>query len=421
MPSMPVLHFEQGTVVSLGGSGENGRNCFLYRAPRGTLLLDCGVKRELNNPAGIYPALDADVVSEIDGVLLTHCHEDHSVALPLLYALGYTGCIYASPETIAATPKMIRKWMAYCSAHDVPLPFDEGHVQAIRFVPLLRGMNQVMAFQVLAGRSGHTAGSFWYAVGWENQAIWPLFYSGDMCLCSATLAVDMPPRCQAAVLNCAYASSALNQAEQYAALHQIARDTLAQGGHLLLPVPAQGRGCDMLLDLARCLPDAPIYAEESILHSCKALMLQHDWIRTDMADEACLAGVRPISTSAQRNEACQAPCGIYFTTDGMLTTSEGQEYLAHFLHDAANAVVISGHAAAGTPAAQLLDSDWREKHNALIQAYRSVIKVHLDDADALDMCRHLGTAQVMLFHAPQEKCTTLYQQIEQGFSVQNGE
>lgn len=421
MPSKPVLHFEQGTVTSLGGSGENGRNCFLYRAPRGTLLLDCGVKRELDNPAGIYPALDCDIVSEIDGVLLTHCHEDHSAALPLLYALGYTGCIYASPETIEATPKMIRKWMAYCSAHDVSLPFDERHVRAIRFIPLLHGMNQVMDFHVLAGRSGHTAGSFWYAIGWENQDPWPLFYSGDMCLCSATLAVDMPPRCQAAVLNCAYASSTLDQAEQYTALHRIARDTLAQGGHLLLPVPAQGRGCDMLLDLACHLPDAPIYAEESILRSCSELMDQRDWIRNDLSDGACLARVHPVSTTEERDAACQAPCGIYFTTDGMLTTSEGQEYLAHFQYSAANAVVISGHAAAGTPAAQLLEPDWRANHNALIRPYRSVIKVHLDDADALHMCRLLGTARVMLFHAPQPKCAAIYQQIEHGFSVQNGE
>ncbi len=402
----PSLALNGGAVISLGGCGENGRNCFLFTSDRGNLLLDCGVKRELGNPSEIYPALTPRIAASLDMVLLTHCHEDHCAALPLLYAMGYSGCVYASEETIHAAPAMMRKWMKYCREHGVALPYEDAHVQAVRFSALQHGQNTLGAFCILAGRSGHTVGSFWYAIGWDTREPWPLFYSGDMCLCSATLTVDMPPRCQAAVLNSAYAAGTLKQAEQYRTLQRIAETIVAQNGHLLLPVPSQGRGCDMLLHLARCFRHIPIWAEESILESLQNLLTQSVWIRRDLPSTS-LEHVRCVRTQNQRERSCDAPYGIYLTTDGMLTTAEAHYYLQRFAKDEANGVVISGYAAPGTPAALLTDSAWREKNRVMLQTFRSIIKVHLDYADVLEVSRVLGTRQIMLFHAPQEKCCAL--------------
>ena len=45
-------------LYSLGGSGENGRNCYAIEWSEGAILLDCGVKREINeNGVGDYPVL----------------------------------------------------------------------------------------------------------------------------------------------------------------------------------------------------------------------------------------------------------------------------------------------------------------------------------------------------------------------------
>ena len=61
----PSLALNGGAVISLGGCGENGRNCFLFTSDRGNLLLDCGVKRELGNPSEIYPALTPRIAARI--------------------------------------------------------------------------------------------------------------------------------------------------------------------------------------------------------------------------------------------------------------------------------------------------------------------------------------------------------------------
>lgn len=71
----------------------------VVRTPDATVLLDCGLfqgrRREtrlLNQHLGFDPA-------EIDAVVLSHAHIDHSGALPLLVREGYEGPIYATPAT----------------------------------------------------------------------------------------------------------------------------------------------------------------------------------------------------------------------------------------------------------------------------------------------------------------------------------
>ena len=59
-------------------------NCFLLRGPSGTILVDCGSQERFGPTAGkLFENLAAAGVGreEIDYVLLTHCHPDHSNGL----------------------------------------------------------------------------------------------------------------------------------------------------------------------------------------------------------------------------------------------------------------------------------------------------------------------------------------------------
>ena len=75
-------------------------SCYCFKTPAGTFLVDCGLfqgqktLKELNYTA--FPFRPADV----DIVLLTHAHIDHSGLLPKLMLEGFRGRIFATRGTI---------------------------------------------------------------------------------------------------------------------------------------------------------------------------------------------------------------------------------------------------------------------------------------------------------------------------------
>ena len=80
--------------------GEVTGSAYVVRTRRATILVDAGMfqggrQSEAKNrlPAGARP-------DEIDAVLLTHAHLDHTVRLPLLFKHGFAGPVYATGATI---------------------------------------------------------------------------------------------------------------------------------------------------------------------------------------------------------------------------------------------------------------------------------------------------------------------------------
>ncbi len=80
----------------------------LVRTEGATVLLDCGLyqgKRRESFERNAHLPLPA---REIDAVVLSHAHIDHSGALPLLVKNGYEGPIYATPATRDLCAVMLR-------------------------------------------------------------------------------------------------------------------------------------------------------------------------------------------------------------------------------------------------------------------------------------------------------------------------
>lgn len=86
-------------ISFLGAAGEVTGSCFLVETHTVRFLVDCGLFQGAGDAARKNRhALDFDV-SNLDFVLLTHAHLDHSGLLPRLVAFGYKGPIYCTAAT----------------------------------------------------------------------------------------------------------------------------------------------------------------------------------------------------------------------------------------------------------------------------------------------------------------------------------
>jgi metallo-beta-lactamase family protein len=92
-------------LTFLGATHEVTGSCFYLEACKKHILIDCGMEqgkdffenKEIPIPAG-----------QVDMVLLTHAHMDHSGKLPLLYKQGFRGSIHATGATAALCDIMLR-------------------------------------------------------------------------------------------------------------------------------------------------------------------------------------------------------------------------------------------------------------------------------------------------------------------------
>jgi ribonuclease J len=98
-------------VVALGGVGEFGRNLLWLRCRGSSLLVDCGVSFPDETFPGvdrIAPDLSALKDERIEAVLLTHGHEDHIGALPLLRE-WCSAPVYGFPFTLAMARRRLEE------------------------------------------------------------------------------------------------------------------------------------------------------------------------------------------------------------------------------------------------------------------------------------------------------------------------
>ena len=187
-----------------GAAGEVTGSCTLVETGRSRFLVDCGMfqggseAREKN-----LQALDfGGDVRDIDFVLLTHAHIDHSGLLPRLAVLGYRGPVYATPASIDLLRVLLpdsahiqekesewqlrhqRRGRTYRGEVQPPLytvTAARSVLQQLKPAPYGETIRPAEAIEVVFHDAGHILGSAWLEIAVRGpERTQTLVFSGDL-------------------------------------------------------------------------------------------------------------------------------------------------------------------------------------------------------------------------------------------------
>ncbi len=278
-------------ITFYGAAHEVTGSCTVVSALGKNIMIDCG----LEQGPDIYENGDLPILpSEIDYLLLTHAHIDHSGKIPALVAGGFTGHIY----TTAATEKLcsimlmdsayIQEFEAKWRARKAKRSGDEAYTPLYTAEDVSRTMRQFVAcgydteytlsdnIKVRFTDAGHLLGSASVSLSvTEGEKTETIVFSGDLGNRRRPLIRDpmRPPHADYVVIESTYGNRLHGERIDYATqIASIVKDTLDAGGNLVIPSFAVGRTQELLYlfriikekGMVKGHPDFPVYVDSPL-------------------------------------------------------------------------------------------------------------------------------------------------------------
>jgi metallo-beta-lactamase family protein len=347
--------------------------------------------------------------SDIDAVIISHAHIDHSGYLPLLVRLGYSGPIYCTPATADLLAILLRdsaylqeehaahanKW-GY-SKHTPALPLYTME-DAEATLPLLQPQTYRQPFQVANDIevtlrcAGHILGSATVQLQLQDKKETVVVFTGDLGRWNRPILKDPTPVIEADVLlvESTYGNRT-HEDDPDSELARIVVETAAHGGAIVIPAFAVGRTQELLwrlrqLEEAGKIPELPTYIDSPMAINVTDLyrrhMEEHDLEMAALMDEGAtplkpklFAAARTVQASKKVN-ALEGPV-IIISASGMAGGGRILHHLKRRLPERRNTVVLAGYQAAGTRGRSLQEGAAEVKiHGQKVEVRARVETVH---------------------------------------------
>ena len=92
-------------ITFIGAAHEVTGSCSLLEVCGKNIIVDCGMEQGID----LFENIEIPVApSDIDAIVITHAHIDHTGKLPFLVANGYNGPIYSTEATRQLCDIMLR-------------------------------------------------------------------------------------------------------------------------------------------------------------------------------------------------------------------------------------------------------------------------------------------------------------------------
>lgn len=282
-------------VEFLGAAGTVTGSMHLVRTGRANVLLDCGLfqgRRMESFERNRHLPL---ATREVDAVVLSHAHIDHSGALPLLVRAGYGGTVFATPATRDLCAVMLEDAarIQVSDARVVNRLVDRGELDSEHVEPLFEedDVLQLLAQMVSVPYhrpiaiadgvrltfldAGHVLGSAIVVLDVESapgHGARRLVFSGDLGRHGTPILRDpeVPTGADALILESTYGDRLHpSRPETERTLAEVVRRTAARGGKVIVPTFALERAQELLLTLgnlrrAGAIPAVPVVVDSPL-------------------------------------------------------------------------------------------------------------------------------------------------------------
>ncbi len=365
----------------LGAAGTVTGSKYLLDSGRARVLVDCGLFQGLKalrlrnrEPFPVDPA-------GIDAVVLTHAHIDHSGYLPLLVKQGFRGVVHCTPAThdlckllLPDSGRLQEEDAAYAnrrgfSKHDPALPLytEEDALKSLQLFRTVGYDTDIELGDGLRARfapAGHILGSAIVTVtdGDGHRVL----FSGDLGRPHDPVMKPprQPPQTDWLLAESTYGDRLHERVAAWDELQPILSRTVARGGVVVIPAFAVGRAQVLLHGIARLkragrLPrSVPVFLDSPMAIDVTDLYLRHrEDHRLDDAECEALRDVATFINTVEQSKRLGGMHGpmIIIAASGMATGGRVVHHLKTFAPDPRNTVLFSGHQAAGTRGAAMLD------------------------------------------------------------------
>ena len=379
-------------ITFIGATHEVTGSCYYLEAAGKKFLVDCGMEQGPD----YYENKDIPVPpGELDFVLLTHAHMDHSGNLPAIYAKGFKGPVYATEATCNLCDIMLRdsahiqmfeaEWRNRKAKRQgkpefVPAYTMEDALGVIRnFVgcPYETGIILGEGLRVKFIDAGHLRGSSSIEVNiCEAGVEKTIVFSGDIGNKNQPLIKDPAyfRKADYVVMESTYGDRSHGERPDYVRLlADVIQETFDRGGNVVIPSFAVGRTQEMLYFIRQIKAEGLIHGHDNfkvfvdspLANEATNIFGIHKYdCFDDEALELIRKGINPlsfpglkISVTSEDSKAINFDddCKVIISASGMCDAGRIKHHLKHNLWREDSTILFVGYQAVGTPGRALLE------------------------------------------------------------------
>ena len=354
--------------MALGGFREVGRSCMLLETESTKILLDAGLNFSADDP---YPYIDAlgYPLSEIDAIVISHAHSDHTGLLPFIYKMGFDGPVYCTEPTRDLMTLLQFDYLDVSVSQEKTPPYSEADVKNALMHSITREYREVTDIapdvRLTLHNAAHILGSSSVHLN-IGEGAHNLVYSGDIKYGLTRLFdnIDVKyPRIETLIIESTYGSRdalQITREEAEQKLIEIIQETTQFGGNVLIPVFGVGRGqeiCMVIEDAYKrgLLSDKnSIYVEGMVKEASAIHTAYPEYLRQSLEkriltnDSPFDSGLFKSVKKEDRDKICAGSGAVILSTSGMMNGGPVIDYFHKLAENPANTLVFVGYLAEGT-------------------------------------------------------------------------